>query len=256
MAGPGSNEVPAGTTAGIVVFDRRSNTFAERLNADAPFRSASVVKLLIALDHLWHRGPAFRLTPADRARLELMLARSDDGAAGHYWDHNGRSAIITRMVTRLGLTGTAGPPPAFPEYWGYSALTAADTVRIYRHLLDAAPDPVRELVMGGLRRCTRLGTDGFDQHFGIAAAFGQPWAVKQGWSGFPPSGRTAGADHVDLARPALHTTGTVGAGDRSVVAVLTLHPAGTPYTVTCSRVTALTRALDVPGAVRPVARPD
>ncbi|MFD0382854.1 hypothetical protein ACFQ2B_12090 [Streptomyces stramineus] len=28
--------MPAGTTAGIVVFDRRSNTFAERLNADAP----------------------------------------------------------------------------------------------------------------------------------------------------------------------------------------------------------------------------
>ncbi|MGR3875409.1 hypothetical protein ACUXZZ_43440 [Streptomyces graminifolii] len=64
------------------------------------------------------------------------------------------------------------------------------------------------------------------------------WAVKQGWSGFGESsdcadttasavGRrvtTASGAAVDLAGPALHTTGTVGAGDRSIIAVFTLHP--------------------------------
>jgi hypothetical protein len=34
---------------------------------------------------------------------------------------------------------------------------------------------------------------------------------------------------VDLTRPALHTTGTVGADNRTIVAVLTLHPVGTSY---------------------------
>ncbi|MFJ6392408.1 hypothetical protein ACIQJT_32940 [Streptomyces sp. NPDC091972] len=42
--------VPAGVTAGVAVFDRQTATFTEQLNPDMPFRSASVVKLLIALE--------------------------------------------------------------------------------------------------------------------------------------------------------------------------------------------------------------
>ncbi|WP_149180018.1 hypothetical protein [Streptomyces sp. TRM49041] len=276
-AGPSVRaEVPAGVTAGVAVLDRRTGTFTEQLNAGAPFRSASVVKLLITLDLLWNRGPD-ALSPADRTRVDAMLRGSDDSAASHFWANNGQGAVIDRMVPRLGLTDTARPPATHLGYWGYTALSARDTVKIYRHLLDSAPAAVRDYVLGNLRRSTRCAADGYDQHFGVAGAFDRPWAVKQGWSGFSSGGCTAtaaarttapdgpttraaadvgtraaaGADAVDLTRPALHTTGVVGAGDRSIVAVLTLHPQGTPYGKAYSDLGRLTRSLNVPGASRP-----
>lgn len=261
-------QVPAGVTAGVAVFDRQTGTFTEQLNTSAPFRSASVVKLLLALDFLWNRGPDYTVPAADRARLEPMLRSSDDNAANHYWSQNGGSAIITRMVSRLGLQDTAPPPAGYEGYWGYTALSARDTVTIYRYLLDSAPAPVRDFVMGNLRQSTRCASDRFDQYFGIAGAFEKPWAVKQGWAGSSyeegtcgPVGaasatRTAGpepaaAANVDLTRPALHSTGTVGAGDRSIVAVFTLHPAGTSYGKAYTDIGRLTRSLNVPGAARP-----
>lgn len=243
-----------GVTAGFAVFDRLTGRFTEEHNPDRRFRSASVVKLLIALDFLWDRGPEYAISSADRARLEVMLRSSDDDAASHYWDELGGGAVIDRMVSRLGLTRTERPPATHPGYWGYVAITAADTVRIYRYLLDQAPEPVRRFVLGHLRAATRYGTDGFDQYFGIASAFEPPFALKQGWSGFVGSSGF-GADRakpvdgvIDLVSDALHTTGTVGTGDRSIVAVYTLHPRGTPYGKAYADVTELTRTLTVPGA--------
>ncbi|MFF9053678.1 hypothetical protein ACF09Z_21310 [Streptomyces erythrochromogenes] len=270
-------DVPAGVTAGVAVFDRQTGTFTEQLNTAGQFRSASVVKLLIALDVLWNRSPD-ALSAADRARIDTMLRGSDDTAASTFWSNNGSGAIVDRMVTRLGLTDTARPPSTHPGYWGYTALSARDTVKIYRHLLDSAPAATRDYILGDLRQSTRCATDGYDQHFGIAGSFNRPWAVKQGWSGFSSGGCTApaataatasaaggaaeepagadartpaGADAVDLSRPALHTTGVVGAGDRSIVAVFTLHPGGTPYGKAYTDIGRLTRSLNVPGASRP-----
>ncbi|AZQ36178.1 hypothetical protein EJ357_24085 [Streptomyces cyaneochromogenes] len=268
-----SVQVPAGVTAGVAVFDRQTGTFTEQLNASARFRSASVVKLLLALDFLWNRGPDYSVPAADRARLEPMLRSSNDQAANHYWSTLGGSAVINRMVGRLGLQDTAPPPAGYEGYWGYTSLSARDTVTIYRYLLDSAPGPVRDFVMGNLRQSTRCASDRFDQHFGIAGAFEKPWAVKQGWAGSSyPEGtcgtatalRTAesgtgtesapapaAAADVDLTRPALHSTGTVGAGDRNIVAVYTLHPVGTSYGKAYTDIGRLTRSLNVPGAARP-----
>lgn len=236
----------------LAVYDRESGAFTERVEADRRFRSASVVKLLLALDFLWERGPGYHVPAADRDRLEQMLRGSDDAAASHYWARRGGSEILGRMVPRLGLTGTEPPPASHPGYWGYTAITAADTVRIYRYLLDEAPAPVRDFVMEQLRGATRCANDGYDQYFGIAAAVKRPWSLKQGWSGFDPGGCTEAdreaskAGGLDLVGAALHTTGTVGADDRWVVAVLTLHTEGTPYATACARVTRLVGRLNVP----------
>lgn len=261
-----SAEVPAGVSAGVAVFDRQTGTFTEQLNTSTRFRSASVVKLLLALDYLWNRGPDYTVPAADRAWLEPMLRDSDDDAASAYWSDHGGTAIITRMVDRLALKDTAPPPTGYEGYWGYTALSARDTVTIYRYLLDSAPGPVRDFMMGNLRQSTRCASDGFDQHFGIAGAFDRPWAVKQGWSGSSYEKGTCGqkrtatatvaragspAADVDLTRPALHSTGTVGAGDRSIVAVFTLHPVGTSYGKAYTDIGRLTRSLNVPGAARP-----
>ncbi|MEU0174911.1 hypothetical protein ABZ178_16335 [Streptomyces massasporeus] len=265
-------QIPPGVTAGVAVYDREAGRFTEQVNDSAQFRSASVVKLLLTLDFLWDRGPDYSIPPADRARLEPMLRGSDDDAADYYWSTYGGSAIIKRMTDRavLGLRDTAPPPADHPGFWGYTALSARDTVAIYRYILEKAPAPVRDFIMDNLRRSTRCSaTDHFDQHFGIAGAFDKPWAVKQGWSGryakgtcgsqaassgaqadsAAPAPRAAAA--VDLSRPALHSTGTVGANDRSIVAVLTLHPVGTSYGKAYTDIGRLTRSLNVPGAKRP-----
>ncbi|MEU9572612.1 hypothetical protein AB0D62_22640 [Streptomyces massasporeus] len=269
-------QIPPGVTAGVAVYDREAGTFTEQVDDSAQFRSASVVKLLLTLDFLWNRGPDYTIPAADRARLEPMLRGSDDNAADYYWSTYGGSAIIKRMTdrTEVGLRDTAPPPADYPDYWGYTAVSARDTVAIYRYILEKAPAPVRDFIMDNLRRSTRCSaTDHFDQHFGIAGAFDKPWAVKQGWSGkyakgtcgsqTASSGAQAGAltepaapapraaAAVDLTRPALHTTGTVGANDRSIVAVLTLHPVGTSYGKAYTDIGRLTRSLNVPGAKRP-----
>jgi hypothetical protein len=257
----GSVVVPAGVTAGVAVFDRQTGQFTDTLDPDLRFRSASVVKLLLVLDLMWDSGPEYEIPAADQERLEAMLRSSDDDAASYYWDHLGGSAIVDRMVSRLGLTHTAGPPATHPGFWGYTAITAADTVRVYRYLLDEAPAPVRDFVMSNLHQATRHGTDGFDQYFGIASAFEPPFAIKQGWSGFQGSSgygkdkRKPTDGGVDLVREALHTTGTVGPDDRTIVAVYTLHPAGTEYGKAYADTTALTRVLTVPGAVKTAAEP-
>ncbi|MGC0207662.1 hypothetical protein [Streptomyces levis] len=264
-------QIPPGVTAGVAVYDRRDGTFTEQVNESAQFRSASVVKLLLALDFLWNRGPDYVIPAADRALLEPMLRSSYDDAADHYWSTYGGSAIIDRMASpeRLDLRDTEGPPAGYPGYWGYTAISARDTVTIYRYILEKAPAPVRTFIMDNLRASTRCASDKFDQHFGIAGAFDRPWAVKQGWSGkfaqgtCGPQGaagtvaKTAGeaapraAADVDLTRPALHSTGTVGADDRSIVAVLTTHPVGTSYGKAYTDIGRLTRSLNVPGAARP-----
>ena len=147
--------VPPAVTAGVAVFDRHTGQFVEQLNADHQFRSASVVKLLIVLDFMWDRGPQYDVPPADQERLEVMLRSSDDDAASYYWDELGGAAIVERMVARLGLTDTAGPPATHPGFWGYVAISAADTVRIYRYILDRAPQPVVSCVDWPRARCLR-----------------------------------------------------------------------------------------------------
>ncbi len=256
--------VPAGVTAAFAVYDRQTGTFTEQRNTTLRFRSASLVKLFIVLDYLWNRGPGYAIPAADRGRLDLMLRSSDDNAASYFWGLAGRGAIVTRMVNRLGLKDTQPPPPEHSG-WGSTAVTAGDLVRVYRYLLDSAPAPVRDYVMGNLRQSTRCGTDGFDQSFGIPSAFGRPWAVKQGWYEFAaapkncvnPAAATGSGVVVPAGLPVgntpdwygevLHTTGVVGAGDRTIVVVLTLYRHGTPFGTATATLTALTRSLQVPG---------
>ena len=263
-ASPSPVAVPAGVTAGVAVFDRTTGTFLSQVHPTTQFRSASLVKLFIALDYLWNRGPTYAVAAADRPRLEVMLRSSDDNAATSFWKADGSEQIVTRMISRLHLQNTA-PPPADRTGWGFTAVTAGDLVRVYRYLLDEAPAPMREFVMSNLHASTKCGTDAFDQSFGIPTAFqGQPWAAKQGWSGFGdtpatpckprPSAVAASTTETFTAVPVasimggvvLHTTGTVGAGDRFIVAVLTHSPSGTSYARATSTLTQLVRSLPVP----------
>lgn len=244
--------VPAGVAAGVVVFDRQTGGFVYNLAPATRFRSASLVKLLIVLDVTWNSNS---VPPADRDRLDVMLRASDDAAATFFWRRGGQRAVVTRMVERLKLADTEPPPANQPGFWGYTALSAGDVVRLYRHLFDAAPAAVRDYVLANLRASTKCGSDRYDQTFGIPTALARPWAVKQAWSGFgdtpavpcPAPAAFQEPNALDMAGRVLHTTGVVGAGDRTIVAVLTSHPDGTPYARAAAAVTDLVRSLRIPG---------
>ncbi|WP_242613853.1 class A beta-lactamase-related serine hydrolase [Actinomadura roseirufa] len=227
--------------AAWVVFDLKAGRVLVEHRARETFRSASVVKILLALDYMREHT----VSAADRETLGLMLRSSDDKAATGFWRRGGQARIIERMVRRAGLRDTAPPPRDKPGFWGYTALSAADVVRTYRYLVGGAPKAHREFVLAQLRRSTPCGTDGFDQTFGIPRALKRPWAVKQGWSGFGNvpavpcrGGGMVRAADLGIGRPVLHTTGIVG---RHVVVVLTLQPVGTSFRAGSARVTSLTR---------------
>jgi hypothetical protein len=243
--------VPSGVKAGVAVYDRRAGAFTVQYNVDQRFRSASLVKLFIAIDYLTTHET---VPAAEQARLDIMLSRSDDNAASHFYDLGGRTAIITRMNKRLGIDVV--PPTAPRTGWGSTEVSAAHLVRVYRYLLDEAPPRIGQYMVGRIRKgtFTRCGTDGYDQSFGIPTAFaGQPWAAKQGWYEFATAPKTcksatpanyvlAGAP-VDFTGEALHTTGIVGQNDRSIVVVLTVSPHGTSYAVATAAITKLAASL-------------
>jgi hypothetical protein len=255
--------VPAGVKAGVAVYDRQAGAFTVQHNVNQRFRSASLVKLFIAIDYLWNRET---VPTAERQKLDIMLSRSDDNAASHFYDLGRRSAIIARMNQRLGLSGSAAvvAPTAPRTGWGSTEVSAAHLVRVYRYLLDEAPARIGQYIVGRLRKGTfaKCGTDGYDQSFGIPTAFaGQPWVAKQGWYEFASTPKTCtsttpanavlaavpagvpAASPGDFTGEALHTTGIVGPNDRSIVVVLTVHPHGTSYAVATAAVTKLAAAL-------------
>ncbi|MEJ2890283.1 hypothetical protein [Actinomycetospora aeridis] len=262
--------VPADTTAGYVVYDRQTRRTVASALPRMPFRSASLVKLLIALDYLQGRTS---VTAADRKLLDSMLRSSDDAAASTLWVRRGYEQVVVRMTRLIGLVDTA--PPTDRRYWGYTAVSANDVVRTYLYLAERATPFVRDLILGNLERSTQCATDGFDQSFGIPRAVTGTRAVKQGWSGYgsaparpcvegrvtappDPASRMAAEDAppiladnrptalaaptLDLSRRALHTSGLVD-GRRRVIVVLTLSPKTKSYDAQSATVTSITRGL-------------
>lgn len=215
--------VEAAATVGALVIDRATGTELLAINPDRQFRSASLVKLLIAIDVL--AGPASQTW---RDRTEVMLRLSDDDIASALWSVGEGPAIVKRTSKLIGLTGIA--PPPVPGQWGDVLLTPRDVGQIYQYVMTELPEADRALIVDALTRAPRRASDGFDQYFGIPDGLAGPWAIKQGWS-------NSATDIV------LHTSGLVGADWRFVVVVLTEHPRSVNWRVAARSVTAGAKAL-------------
>ncbi|MFD7846513.1 hypothetical protein ACFV4K_26660 [Nocardia sp. NPDC059764] len=215
-----------GTTVGIDVVDTMTGTAIASLNADQRFYTASVVKLLIALDTLGSQGA--QPDPDTTAKVTQMLSASDDDIADQLWEIGGNDAIIDRMVAAIGLTATTAPEDT--AQWGETLTTPRDVVAIFHYITATAPAATRDLILGALRDTARTAADGTDQFFGIPDALtGKTWAVKQGW--------------MDLnSSITLDTTGLVGTSPdqpyRYAIVVLSTQPAGTSWPVAGAALTA------------------
>jgi hypothetical protein len=222
--------VEPNTTLAAVVFDRTTGQELLSYDADRQFRSASLVKLLIAIDML-NRGA----DSGDRHKIARMLSMSDDDIASLLWVQDGGPALVKRAAALIGLQGTE--PPEVSGKWGEVKLTAHDIVRVYQYVMDSLPPADHTLIVDALAQAPEYAADGFRQHFGIPDGLNLQWAIKQGWG------------NNDSAM-VLHSTGLVGAHWRFVVVLLTEHPLGSGWKTSAASVTAAAQALNgqLPGA--------
>ncbi|RSN35575.1 hypothetical protein DL990_05120 [Amycolatopsis sp. WAC 01416] len=212
--------VPGGQVS-AVVYDRTAEKTVVSLKSERSYTSASLVKLLIALEALQAGTPA--------STVQRMLSASDDDIASRLWSAHGGPVIVTRWVAKIGLGGTR--PPEDPGRWGDTRITAADVVKVYRYLLDQAGAGTRTTIMRALSGATESGSDGIRQYFGIPDGVGDlPWSIKQGWA-------------CCRGSRILHSSGVVGEEDRYLVVVLTSQPTSTTYSGAGKRVTDVVKAL-------------
>ncbi|MGH3845360.1 MAG: hypothetical protein ACRDS0_28610 [Pseudonocardiaceae bacterium] len=212
---------------GFEVFDRKTGTVLTSHHADQRSAAMSQVKLLIALDVLARDN---RAAPdsATKQQLHQLLAASDDQIANRLWSTGGGPAIVTRMVNRLGLTGTR--PPGTPGEWGDTLITPQDMVTVYRYITDHLAKPDRDVILTALADTPKIAADGFDQHFGIPDGLPHTQrAVKEGWG-------TSGSQAV------MNSTGLVGPDWRYVVVILAAAPVRS-YSAVPAVVTAGARAV-------------
>jgi hypothetical protein len=185
---------------GVAVIDLETGTAAGS-QADAPFRTASLSKLIIAVDGLL----SGELDDTDRDYLRRALSVSDDNAMNALWTlHDGMGAV-RRVAELLKLTATTQPEDA--SQWGDVRMSADDVARLYRYVLTDLPRADRDFVVQALSSAPATAADGFDQAFGLLAQDGNAYA-KQGWMWYFPA---------DLY---LHSAGVVA--NRYVVVLLSV----------------------------------
>jgi hypothetical protein len=220
-----------GADIGFEVFDRDLGTSGDVMassNADTPIYTASVVKLLIAIDALHRAGWA----PSTSTRNEIthMLEGSNDGDASDFWDRDGGNAIVTRMVGLIGLKHTL--LPTVTGQWGMAKMSASDVVATYQFIAYDMPAASSTLIMNALYNAKKTADDGFPQYFGIPDGLPATatWWIKQGWM-------------ILNSAVVLNTTGVVGTDNRYIVVLLTSQSAYTTYAKGRNAVTAGITAL-------------
>jgi hypothetical protein len=220
-----------GADIGFEVFDRDLGTSGDVMassNADTPIYTASVVKLLIAIDALHREDWAPSTSTSDQ--ITTMLEGSNDSDASDFWDRNGENAIVTRMVDLIGLKHTL--LPTITGQWGMAKMSASDVVATYQFIAHDMPAASNKLIMNALYYAKMTADDGFPQYFGIPDGLPTTatWSIKQGWM-------------ILNSAVVLNTTGVVGTDNRYVVVLLTSQSAYTSYAAGRNAVTAGITAL-------------
>lgn len=150
---------------------------------DTPYDTASIVKvdiLAAALLHAQDTGHA--LTTQERTQAEAMIVRSDNTAANALWRRIGLAPGLEAANKRLGLTSTKGGPGA---KWGLTRTTASDQIRLLRAVFDTGPaSPTGSTALDAASRTyirTLMSRIVGEQAWGVSAAAGSEWALKNGW---------------------------------------------------------------------------
>ncbi|KUM97524.1 hypothetical protein AQI88_07900 [Streptomyces cellostaticus] len=152
--------------------------------ADTPYDTASIIKVdILAARLLQAQDSGHGLTTQERAQAEKMIEHSDNTAADALWRRVGLAPGLKAANKRLGLTSTAGGPGV---KWGLTRTTASDQIRLLRGVFDtgaamkAGTGPALDDASRAYIRTLMSGVAA-DQAWGVSAAAGSGWALKNGW---------------------------------------------------------------------------
>ncbi|MER6465280.1 serine hydrolase [Streptomyces sp. NPDC001228] len=152
---------------------------------DAPYDTASIVKVDILASLLLHaRDHQRSLTARESALAQLMIRDSDNDAANALWHSIGGAPGLASANKRLGLTSTT---PGTAGRWGLTRTTAGDQIRLLSTVFGPGPTP---LDTASRNRIASLMTQiSADQSWGVSAAADAGWALKNGWLERTTTGR-------------------------------------------------------------------
>jgi hypothetical protein len=202
------------TVIGVAVLDRVTGELALGRHAAEPLYSASLSKLIVAVDVLQRARTGLPVTDQDRDGIRAALGPSDDEAMDALWSRFDGPGAVSRVAAQLGLEDTR--PPENPARWGETLVSARDVVRLYDHLLTELPAEDRDLVLTSLAGAPARAVDGFDQSFGLAGR--SSGAVKSGWM-------CCAQDRITL-----HSAGITNyEAQRFIVALLSSQPSSFGY---------------------------
>ncbi|WP_344681915.1 serine hydrolase [Saccharopolyspora taberi] len=190
----------------MAVLDRRTGEYAESGGARTTLYSASLSKLVVAVDVLDRSG---RIGEPDLDLVRRALGPSEDEAMNALWERFDGPGAIGRVAGALGLSDTR--PPADPARWGETLTSARDVVRLFEHVLTGMDPADRDFVMTALHDAPATGGGGFDQRYGLGAV--------------PSSGVKSAWMCCQQARTTLHSAGVTDSSHRFVVALLSSQPA-------------------------------
>jgi hypothetical protein len=213
----------------IAVLDREVGESASAGAAAEPTYTASLSKLVVAVDVVDRRAEGLAVTDGDLDLLRRALGPSDDAAMNALWSRFDGAAAASRVSARLGLTGTRDPGD--PSQWGEMLVSAEDYLRLYDHVL-AMPAADGDLILGMLAAAPPVARDGFAQDFGLLAPGPVRGAVaKQGWM------------CCFGQRYYLHSAGLLGSDSRFVVSLLSVQPRAGGWTAARAGLDTVARAV-------------
>ena len=158
--------------SGEVSFALRTERRHWSFHGTTAYRSASVVKAMLLVAYLRQGGVRDRgLHPGERALLDPMIRRSDNGAATTIDGRVGLPALAA-LARRAGMRAFLPHP-----VWGGSQITADDQARFFLRIDRLLPARHRRYGMHLLRTVIPA------QRWGLADAVPAGWriAFKGGW---------------------------------------------------------------------------
>lgn len=224
----------ASTELGVAVLDRTTGEAAVGGRGTEPFYTASLAKVVVAVDMLDRRRlDGLSISDADIDLIRRALGPSDDNAMNALWTRFDGAGAASRVEQRLDLDGTTDPRD--PSQWGEMSLPAADFVKVWRHILEDMPAADSDLLVSAMDAAPASARDGFNQAFGLLSPAVRgpdgPGAVaKQGWL------------CCFSRKYYLHSGGAVGPDRRFLVVLLTRIPRGPGWEAARAEVTEIATA--------------
>jgi beta-lactamase class A len=196
---------PADGNVDVAVFDNDSDMTADYTNTSTTFNAASIAKLSILEDLLWHNQQqgTSGLTADQMANAQPMIENSDDNAATTLYDQIGEGDELNNIFKQIGTASTSDGP-----HWGLTQTTAPDQLKVINEiaypgkLFTAASAKVADNLMNNIES---------DQRWGVTAGVptGVTVELKDGWLDYNQGWNVNSVGHVH------------GDGDDYTIAVLT-----------------------------------